>query len=284
MIDIIMDTVIDGVKLIPFLWVAFLLIELVEHKLSKKNKKIIAESGKYGPVIGGILGAFPQCGFSVMATNLYVTRIITLGTLIAVYLSTSDEMIPILLSQNVAFSEILKIVLLKVVIGIFCGFVIDWVIRKQEKKKHKITKKEQYEICEHDHCHCESGILFSSIKHTANTLVYILLTSFLVNLAFTYLGEDALSQLFLKDSVLGSFITSLIGLIPNCGASIMITELYLSGAISFGSLIGGLLTGSGVGILVLFRANRNVKENLAILALVYGIGAFFGLILNIFLW
>lgn len=283
MIDIIMDTVIDGVKLIPFLWVAFLLIELVEHKLSKKNKKIIAESGKYGPVIGGILGAFPQCGFSVMATNLYVTRIITLGTLIAVYLSTSDEMIPILLSQNVAFSEILKIVLLKVVIGIFCGFVIDWVIRKQEKKKHKITEKEQYEICEHDHCHCESGILFSSIKHTANTLVYILLTSFLVNLAFTYLGEDALSQLFLKDSVLGSFITSLIGLIPNCGASIMITELYLSGAISFGSLIGGLLTGSGVGILVLFRANRNIKENLAILAIVYGIGAFFGLILNIFL-
>ena len=283
MIDIIIDTIIDGLKLIPFLWAAFLLIELVEHKLSKKNKKIIAESGKYGPVIGGILGAFPQCGFSVMATNLYVTRIITLGTLIAVYLSTSDEMIPILLSQNVAFSEILKIVLLKVVIGIFCGFVIDWIIRKQDKKKHKVTKKEQYEICEHDHCHCESGILSSSIKHTANTLVYILLTSFLVNLAFTYLGEDALSQLFLKDSVLGSFITSLIGLIPNCGASIMITELYLSGAISFGSLIGGLLTGSGVGILVLFRANRNMKENLMILALVYGIGAFFGFILNVFI-
>lgn len=283
MIDIIIDTIIDGLKLIPFLWGAFLLIELVEHKLSKKNKKIIAESGKYGPVIGGILGAFPQCGFSVMATNLYVTRIITLGTLIAVYLSTSDEMIPILLSQNVAFSEILKIVLLKVVIGIFCGFIIDWVIRKQDKKKHKITKKEQYEICEHDHCHCESGILFSSIKHTANTLVYILLASFLVNLVFTYLGEDALSTLFLKDSIFGSFITSLIGLIPNCGASIMITELYLSGAISFGALIGGLLTGSGVGILVLFRANRNIKENLVILALVYGIGSFFGLILNIFL-
>ena len=135
MMDIIMDTLIDGIKLIPFLWDAFLLIEFIEHKLSKKNKKAIANAGVYGPVLGGILGAVPQCGFSVMATNLYVTRIITLGTLISVYLSTSDEMIPILLSQNVAITEILKIVLLKVAIGMACGFPVDWVLRRREKKK-----------------------------------------------------------------------------------------------------------------------------------------------------
>lgn len=283
MMDIILDTLIDGIKLIPFLWVAFLLIEFVEHKLTKKNKKAIANAGVYGPAIGGVLGAVPQCGFSVMATNLYVTRIITLGTLISVYLSTSDEMIPILLSQNVAISEILKIVLLKVVIGMACGFAVDWVLRRREKQKPKKKTKveEHYEICEHDHCHCESGILISSIKHTANTLVFILATTFLVNLVFTYVGQDALSKVFLKDSVFGSFITSLIGLIPNCGSSIMITELYLNGAISFGSLIGGLLTGSGVGLLVLFRANPDVKENLSILGLVYALGAFFGFVINL---
>lgn len=285
MMDIIMDTLIDGIKLIPFLWVAFLLIEFIEHKLSKKNKKAIANAGVYGPVLGGILGAVPQCGFSVMATNLYVTRIITLGTLISVYLSTSDEMIPILLSQNVAITEILKIVLLKVAIGMACGFAVDWVLRRREKQKPKSKKKakeeEHYEICEHDHCHCESGILASSIKHTANTLVFILLTTFLVNIVFTYVGEDALSKIFLRDSVFGSFITSLIGLIPNCGSSIMITELYLNGAISFGSLIGGLLTGSGVGLLVLFRANLDMKENVSILGLVYGLGAFFGFMINL---
>ena len=284
MMDIIMDTLIDGIKLIPFLWVAFLLIEFIEHKLSKKNKKAIANAGVYGPVLGGILGAVPQCGFSVMATNLYVTRIVTLGTLISVYLSTSDEMIPILLSQNVAITEILKIVLLKVAIGMAYGFAVDWVLRRREKQKPKSKKKakeeEHYEICEHDHCHCESGILASSIKHTANTLVFILLTTFLVNIVFTYVGEDALSKIFLRDSVFGSFITSLIGLIPNCGSSIMITELYLNGAISFGSLIGGLLTGSGVGLLVLFRANPDMKENVSILGLVYGLGAFFGFMIN----
>lgn len=285
MMDIIMDTLIDGIKLIPFLWVAFLLIEFIEHKLSKKNKKAIANAGVYGPVLGGILGAVPQCGFSVMATNLYVTRIITLGTLISVYLSTSDEMIPILLSQNVAITEILKIVLLKVAIGMACGFAVDWVLRRRERQKPKSKKKakeeEHYEICEHDHCHCESGILVSSIKHTANTLVFILLTTFLVNIVFMYVGEDALSKIFLRDSVFGSFITSLIGLIPNCGSSIMITELYLNGAISFGSLIGGLLTGSGVGLLVLFRANPDMKENVSILGLVYGLGAFFGFMINL---
>lgn len=281
--DIIMDTLIDGMKLLPFLWVAFLLIEFIEHKLSKKNQKVISNAGIYGPVLGGILGAVPQCGFSVMATNLYVTRIITLGTLISVYLSTSDEMIPILLSQNVAISEIVKIVLLKVVIGMACGFAIDWIIRRKQKSNFKQKKKEtaHYEICEHDHCHCEAGIVSSSIKHTINTLLFILVTTFLVNFIFTYFGEEALSQIFLKNSIFGSLITSLIGLIPNCGSSIMITELYLNGAISFGSMIGGLLTGSGVGLLVLFRANSNMKENLIILGLVYGLGSFFGFMINL---
>ena len=134
MIEIIKDTIIDSIKLIPFLFIAFLIIELIEHKLSKKSTQMIYKSGKFGPIIGSILGAFPQCGFSVMATNLYITRIISLGTLVAIYLSTSDEMLPIFLSEKVDLLDIAKILLLKILIGMIVGFIIDLVLRKKEKK------------------------------------------------------------------------------------------------------------------------------------------------------
>ena len=127
MIDIIKDTLIDGLKLIPFLFIAFLIIEFIEHKLDNKSKTIISKSGKVGPLVGGILGLFPQCGFSVMATNLYITRIITLGTLISIYLSTSDEMLPLLISHNTDISIIIKILAIKLLVGVICGFIIDFI-------------------------------------------------------------------------------------------------------------------------------------------------------------
>lgn len=275
MFEVIKDTVIDTLKLIPFLWLTFYLIEVIEHKYQKKSQKIIKKSGKYGPILGGILGCFPQCGFSVMATNLYITKIISLGTLISIYLSTSDEMLPILLSEKSDIKTILSIIGVKVLIGIIAGIIIDLIFKK--RKEHSIQ-----EICEHEHCHCEKSILASSIHHTLNTIIFIFITSFFIDILMNYGLEQYLKNIFHTSSILTPFLSSLIGLIPNCGASIILTELYLNHILSFSSLISGLLTGSGVALLVLFKNNKNTKENLFILFLIYTIGVFSGLILTIF--
>ena len=269
--EIIIDTLLDVLKLIPFLFIAFLIIELIEHKLSNKSTNIIKKSGKFSVIIGSILGIFPQCGFSVIATNLYATRIISLGTLIAIYLSTSDEMLPILISNNVSINLILKILSIKIIIGIICGFIIDLLYRKKEDNI-------DYHICQEEHCHCEDNLIISSIKHTFNIVLFILIINFILNIGFYYLGD----KIILKDNFFAPFITSLIGLIPNCGASVMITSLYLNNVITFNSLISGLLTGSGVAILVLFRTNKNIKENILVLSLIYIIGVLSGIIINLF--
>lgn len=276
MLDIILDTLLDTLKLIPFLFIAFLIIELIEHKLNNRNKKVLTKSKKYGVILGSLLGVIPQCGFSVMATNLYITRIITLGTLISVYLSTSDEMLPILISQKVAPSIIIKILLIKVLFAIIYGIIIDFIISKTKKKE-----QENYQICDEEHCHCENGIFKSALKHTLNISIFILIINFIINIIFTYVGEDFLSKLFLKDTIFSPFITSLIGLIPNCGASVILTELYLNNAINLSSLISGLLTGSGTALIVLFKGNKSVKENLLIVLLLYLLGAFSGIIIEL---
>ena len=270
--EVLKDTLIDGVKLLPFLFVAFLIIELLEHKLN--SKKIVSKAGKAGPFIGSILGAAPQCGFSVLGTNLYSTRIITLGTLISIYLSTSDEMLPIMISQNIDISIILKIIGIKVIVGMIFGFIIDLIIRKREEVNIK-------NCCEEEHCHCEKGIFLSTLHHTLSIFLFILIASLLINTILFFLGEEFLQKIFLKDSIFGPFISSLVGLIPNCASSVVITELYLSNAIGFGSLISGLLTGAGVGILVLFKTNKNMKENLFILLTIYGIGVLIGVLFDL---
>ena len=276
MVDVLLDTLIDLLKLLPFLFVAFLLLEFIEHKLSKKNKDKIAKAGKLGPLVGSLLGAFPQCGFGSMATNLYAARVISLGTLISIYLSTSDEMLPIMLSENVELPFILKILGIKILIGMICGFVIDLVYRKKDKE-HIV------DMCESEHCDCEHGIIKSSLKHTFNIIIFIAIISLLINIIMYYFGEEALGKLFMKDSIFSPFISSLVGLIPNCGASVALTELYLNEAINLGSLIGGLLTGAGVGLLILFKTNKNIKENINIVLTLYVIGVISGILINIIL-
>ena len=268
---------LDSIKLLPFLFIAFLIIELIEHKLSNKSKKVISKSGKYGPILGSLLGLIPQCGFSVIATNLYITRIVSLGTLISIYLSTSDEMIPILLSENAPLSQILLILGIKFIIGLIAGFAIDFFYRNSKKEK------DTYEICEHEHCGCnhKENLLKSSAIHTIKTLVFLFIATIMVNVILEYGGEKLLSKLFMKDSLLAPLITSLIGFIPNCASSIIITELYLSGALSLGATISGLLTGSGVAILVLFKGNKNIKENLKIIGLTYTIAVISGIIIQL---
>lgn len=275
--EILLDTIIDVLKLLPFLFIAFLLIEILEHKLTSKNKNIIVKSKKLGPIIGALLGIIPQCGFSVMGTNLYITRIISLGTLFSIYLSTSDEMLPILISEKADIKIILQILLIKILFGMIYGILIDLIIRKKKIKQDKTN----YEICDKEHCHCEKGILKSSIKHTLNITIFLFLTTLIINIIFNYVGQDYLSKILLKETILGPFITSLIGLIPNCGASIVLTELYLNNAISLASLIAGLLTGSGTALIVLFKENKNMKENILILGLLYIIGVISGLILEL---
>lgn len=274
--EVILDTIVDSLKLIPFLLVAFLIIELLEHKLNNKTKNIITKSKKIGPIIGSLLGVIPQCGFSVMATNLYITRIITLGTLISIYLSTSDEMLIIMISEKVEISLILKILLIKIFFGIVYGLIIDKIINK--KKKDKETN---YELCDEEHCDCNHSILLSAIKHTLHITLFIFIITLIINTIFTLLGDNYLSKILLNNSILSPFITSLIGLIPNCAASVILTELYLNSTISLGALIEGLLTSSGSSLLVLIKNNKNKKENLSIILLLYALGVLSGIIIEL---
>ena len=279
MIDIVLDTLIDGIKLIPFLFIAFLMMEYLEHKTSNKTEKIIKKSGKLGPLLGGILGVFPQCGFSTLAANLYSARIITIGTLIAVFLSTSDEMLPILISEAAPIGLIMQILTLKLVIGIIAGFIIDIFIKKTIKEK-EITENVSH-VCQHENCDCEHGIIKSAIKHTLHILLFIIIITFLINTLIYVIGEDNISKFISNYPTLGVVICALLGFIPNCASSVIITELYLSNFITMGAMIAGLLVGSGVGILVLFRTNKNVKENVGISCILYLVGIISGILIDL---
>ena len=276
--EIIIDGLLDTIKLLPYLLVTFIILEFIEHKLNKKNEKLLQKNKKFGPLFGGLLGALPQCGFSTMASNLFASRVITMGTVIAVFLATSDEMLPIMLGEDVNILTILKIIGFKVLVGVIIGFIVDLVYKRKLYKEHDEIK----ELCEHEHCHCnEEGIIISSIKHTLKIGLFILIANLLIGIVIYYVGEENLSNLLLNKNILTYFIASLIGLIPNCASSVIITELYLSGLITIGTLFSGLLTGSGLGILLLFKSNKNVKENLTILGIIYSVGVLVGLIVDL---
>lgn len=285
MLDFIKDTLIDGIKLLPFLFITYLLMEYIEHKMGKKSKELIKKSDKFGPFFGAFLGAFPQCGFSVSATNLYSARLITLGTLIAVYLSTSDEMLPIFISESVDFIIIVKILFVKLLIGMMTGFFIDFfvrLIRKNKSKDFQENEQDIKEFCEEEHCHCnESGIFKSALKHTINIFFFIVLVTFFINIIVYVIGEDNISKILLNKPVLGPIVSAFIGLIPNCAASVILTNMYLENVISVSSLISGLLTGAGVGLAVLFKINKDVKDNIKVVILLYLIGVISGIVLEL---
>ena len=277
--EIVEDALIDSIKLIPFLFVTYLVMEYIEHKTKDKTKEAIKKSGKFGPLIGSLLGIVPQCGFSVAATNLYAARVITLGTLIAIYLSTSDEMLPILLSEAVPITTILKILGVKLIIGIIAGFLIDFVLRI--KNKNQIEEEKIVDLCEKDHCHCEHGIFKSALKHTANIFIFILLITLVINIIIFFIGEDRLGSFLQNQPILGPIIAGLLGLIPNCAASVIITQMFLDNVISVSTMISGLLVGAGVGLAVLFKTNKGIKENIKIVMLLYCIGVVSGILLEL---
>lgn len=282
MLDAILDAIIDSLKLLPFLFITYLLMELLENKASEKSLKVIKKSGKFGPILGSLLGIVPQCGFSAAAASLYAGKIISIGSLIAIFLSTSDEMLPILISSAAPISLIIKILLIKLIIGIVFGVIIDIIFTKKNNINIENDKTHIHDICEDEHCHCnEDGILRSSIKHTLHIFIYVFIIVLAITILINIIGENSIANIMTKTNILGPFVSSLIGIIPNCASSVIITQLYLKDMITFGSLIAGLLMNSGIGMLILFRLNKNKKENFLILLILFVISIISGIIIDL---
>jgi len=240
MLDIILDTLLDSVKLLPFLFLTYLCMELLEHHTNDKTSRIVEKAGKSGPVWGGLLGVIPQCGFSTAAASLYSGGVITVGTLLAIFLSTSDEMLPIFISEAVPIATIGKILATKVGIAIVSGLLVELVFLNILKQKEK--HMDIHVVCEEEHCHCEDGVLLSAVKHTLRIFIYIILISFVLNIVIAGIGEDTIASALSTIPVLGEILAALIGLIPNCASSVIITELYLDGLIGAGAMMDRIVS------------------------------------------
>lgn len=274
--EILEHALLDSLQTLPFLFLAYLLIEFLEHHASGKMEKALAGSGKLGVVIGALLGCVPQCGFSAIAANLYAGRIITLGTLMAVFLSTSDEMIIIMLSEPGHVGEMLLLIGIKVVIAVLAGLVINFIVKKNNGSGEENIKK----LC--SGCGCEHGIFLSALKHTVSIFAIVLAANIVLGGLIHLVGEENLGKFMLSGSFFQPILAAVIGLIPNCAASVLITELYIGGALTLSSAVAGLCAGAGVGLIVLFRANRNLKDCVRIILLLFGISAAAGLLLSLF--
>ncbi|KUH59578.1 hypothetical protein AUL39_01695 [Tractidigestivibacter scatoligenes] len=305
LVDVIADSVLDTLELVPFLFVTYLAMEALEHSTEGRVQGIVARAGHAGPIVGALLGAIPQCGFSAMAATLFSGGVVTVGTLVAVILSTSDEMVPVFLAHQEPVGRLLSIMLLKVVVGIIVGLLLDAVLHAVRHVGN--PKPHIHDLCERARCHCEDeereedtfseqasgdathahhhghghwAIVRSAAVHTVQVTGFILLVTFLFGLLIEVMGGDELALLLGSHPVRATFLAALVGLIPNCGASVAITELYLDGVLGAGPMVAGLLASGGVGLLVLFRTNNNVRQNIAIMAFVYVVGVVVGLIVS----
>lgn len=311
--DVLFDSVIDALKLIPFLFVTYLAMEALEHSASHHVRAAVERSGKAGPVVGSLLGALPQCGFSAMAATLYAGRVVTVGTLVAVILSTSDEMIPVFVAHQESPARLFSILALKVVVGIVAGLLVDVVLRVLHRTGD--GHAHIHELCERAHCHCEDAddeadegeeqealepsdahhqdghghdhhghgpwpIVRSALVHTAQVTAFIFLVTLVFGLLIEGVGEDAIGSLLADHPVRATFIAALVGLIPNCGVSVALTELFLDGTLAAGPMVAGLLVSGGVGLLVLWRTNADLRQNAAVTGVVYAVGVAVGLLVG----
>ncbi len=280
MLDIFIDSALDTLKILPFLFLTYLILEVIEDRAEAGSIRLTRQSGVWGPFAGAAVGLIPQCGFSASASNLFAQRLISAGTLVAVFLSTSDEMLPILISSAVSPVRILKILAVKAAAGVIFGLVADHLLRLC---RHEDEKVDLHELCREENCGCEEhGILRSAVSHTLKIAVFVLIVNLALGTAIHFIGEERLAGLIFNKPVLGPILAGLVGLIPNCAASIVITQLYLQGAMTAGSMISGLLAASGVGILVLFRINRRaMADNVKILAYTLGSSVVTGITLDL---
>ena len=275
LVDAVMDTTFDCLKMLPFLFVAFILIEALEHYSSDFTAKALAKVGKAGPVVGAVAGCVPQCGFSVMAANLYAGGIISVGTLLSVFIATSDEAILIIMSNPERIREVGVLLAAKVIIAVTAGYIIDIFFRNQIA-----TVKERGNLCKDCGCDEEdAGIWKPAWHHTIRIFIYLFIFTGILNLCIEVFGIEQLSKFLLGNTIFQPVIAAVIGLIPNCAASVILTQLYLNGAISFASVIAGLCTGAGVGLVVLFKMNRNRRENLKIVGVLFLVAVAAGMII-----
>ncbi|MBO5573550.1 MAG: arsenic efflux protein [Clostridium sp.] len=281
--DALMDAAVDTVKLIPFLFITYLVMEYLEDKAGDRTTEMLAKVGRFGPLFGGAAGILPQCGFSAAAASLYSGGVITAGTLLAVFLSTSDEMLPIFISKAVAADTIARILVCKAVLGAVTGLFLDFLLLYVFRRRGSGLRI--HELCEQEHCGCEGeeegGILKPALTHTFHITLFIFLITFVISFLVGLAGEETMSSFLTGKPVLGVFLAGIIGLIPNCAASVMITELYLRGLLGTGQMMTGLLVGAGVGLLVLFRTNRRMRDNLSLLGVLYASGVFWGLLIEL---
>lgn len=277
-VEILLDAVKDSVILIPFLFLTYLVLEAVEAHASEKMVSLVGSERWFDPILGALLGVVPECGFSAAAASLFSGGAVTIGTLVAVFLATSDEMLPIFISENVPVSFIVRVLVVKVAIAAIVGVALNLLFTRRHKSLEN-TEERIEELCENSHCACteHEGIVKPALIHTAEIVVFVLIVNLVLNTLVELGGEAVLEKLALGNPVLSCMVTALVGLIPNCAVSVAITELYLNGALSLSAMLSGLLTGSGVGMLVLFRTNRHGKENFMILGIVYVCGVLGGL-------
>ena len=276
--EICKDVLIDGARMIPFLLFAFLLIELVEKYTGEKRDRILMKGNKAGPIIGTLFGCIPQCGFSVVAANLYAERLVSVGTLLAVFMSTSDEAIIVMLGYPKSGGKILTILGLKVVIAIVVGYLVDLFC----KRKRFSVKQES--VWEERGCSCcggHDGILKAVVSHSLKTLLYIMLFSMVLNVVIEGIGIERIQEILMNDSPFQIILSASVGLIPNCASSILITELYMKGVLALPAVMAGLLASGGMGLIVLWKNNRDKKENLKITAMLYIGSIVIGVILQI---
>ena len=273
--EYLLDSLFDTLKLLPYLFLTFLILEFIEHKLTKKSLTALSNYRKLGPVLGGLLGGFPQCGFSAMSAGLYANKVITMGTLIAVFLSTSDEMIFVMLGENAPPSLLFGTIGLKIAIGIFVGLIVDLIVKSRfDKQGIKTT-------CKAEHCHCEKGIFLSSLIHTLKISLFILAANLLVDTVLFLIPETTLLDFLEGNRLLAYFSALLVGLIPSCAGSVILTEVYLSGLLTFGALMTGLLMSSGVGLLLLLKSNKSPRENLTIFAIISAVSLLAGFLCDL---
>ena len=278
MLDWFLDALIDSLKMLPFLYIIYLLIELLEHNAGNRFPQIIGKARSIGPLAGSLVGAVPQCGLAAASASLYSGRVITLGTLLSVFLSSSDEMLPIFISEAVPVLIILKILGVKIAIAIVSGYLIDLILSRRQKLDAD-ARKEALEAFGSFDCHC--NIFLSALRHMVEIFLYVFVFSFVLNIIIGMVGQEKLSGFLNSLPVIGELIAALVGLIPNCASSVVITQMYIDGIIGAGPLFAGLLVNSGVGTLVLIKTSKSKSSTLGIIALLYGIGVFWGVLIGL---
>ena len=273
-------TVLDTLPLLPFLYLTYLLLEYLEHRASARVRGAVERSGAYGPLLGGVVGAVPQCGFSSMAASLYAGGAITAGTLLSVFLSTSDEMLPVMLAGRFPILLVLRILLIKVVLAVAIGFAADGVLRLCGRERY--CRKPAADTSEaHASCHhCHGNIWLSALRHTLEVAAFVLLISFVLHIVLEFVGDARLSSFMSSVPLLAEAAAALIGMIPNCASSIVITRLYMEGVLGGGAMLSGLLAGSGVGTLILLRTAPR-RRAVSLLVLLYAVSVLIGLLFSV---